>query len=54
MTMPIVFGNNQPNDVGIVDLLIWPADAGLARTLGLPEAVMARATKPGRTLFIVP
>jgi oxalate decarboxylase len=54
MTMPIVFGNNQPNDVGLSTFFSGLPTQAFARTLGLPEAVMAKANKPGRTLFIVP
>jgi oxalate decarboxylase len=52
--MPIVFGNNQPNDIGLSTFFSGVPTQAFARTLGLPESVMAKANKPGKTLFIVP
>jgi oxalate decarboxylase len=54
MKMPIVFGNNQPNDIGLSTFFSGLPTQAFARTLGLPESVMAKANKPGKTLFIVP
>jgi oxalate decarboxylase len=54
MKMPIVFGNNQPNDIGLSTFFSGLPTQSFARTLGLPESVMAKANKPGKTLFIVP
>jgi oxalate decarboxylase len=54
MTMPIVFGNNQPNDIGLSTFFSGLPTQAFARTFSLPEAVMAKANKPGKTLFIVP
>jgi oxalate decarboxylase len=54
MKMPIVFGNNQPNDIGLSTFFSGVPTSAFARTLGLPESVMEKADKPGKTLFIVP
>jgi oxalate decarboxylase len=54
MTMPIVFGNNNPDDIGLSTFFSGlPTDA-FARVFNLPEQTMLKARKPGRTLFIVP
>ena len=54
MRMPIVFGNNQPDDIGLSTFFSGlPTDA-FARVFNLPEQTMLKARKPGRTLFIVP
>jgi hypothetical protein len=52
--MPIVFGNNQPNDIGLSTFFSGLPTDTFARTFNLPESVMAKANKPGKTLFIVP
>jgi oxalate decarboxylase len=52
--MPIVFGNHQPNDIGLSTFFSGIPTQAFARTLGLSESVMAKADKPGKTLFIVP
>lgn len=54
MKMPIVFGNNQPDDIGLSTFFSGLPTESFARTLGLPESVMEKADKPGKTLFIVP
>jgi oxalate decarboxylase len=54
MKMPIVFGNNDPNDIGLSTFFSGLPTHAFARTLGLPESVMEKADKPGKTLFIVP
>lgn len=54
MTMPIVFGNHEPNDIGLSTFFSGLPTQAFARTLSLPESVMAKANKPGRTLYIVP
>jgi oxalate decarboxylase len=54
MKMPIVFGNNKPDDIGLSTFFSGlPTDA-FARVFNLPEQTMEKARKPGRTLFIVP
>lgn len=54
MKMPIVFGNNQPNDIGLSTFFSGVPTSAFARALGLSESVMEKADKPGKTLFIVP
>jgi oxalate decarboxylase len=54
MKMPIVFGNNQPNDIGLSTFFSGLPTHAFARTLGLPESTMQKADKPGKTLYIVP
>lgn len=54
MKMPIVFGNNQPNDIGLSTFFSGLPTSAFARTLGLSEGEMEKADKPGKTLFIVP
>jgi oxalate decarboxylase len=54
MKMPIVFGNNDPNDIGLSTFFGGIPTHAFARTLGLPESVMEKATKVSQTRFIVP
>jgi oxalate decarboxylase len=54
MVMPITFGSNNPNDIGLSTFFSGVPTYAFARVLGLPESVMERADKPGRTVFIVP
>jgi oxalate decarboxylase len=54
LVMPITFGSNQPKDIGLSTFFSGVPTHAFGRTLGLPESVMERANKPGRTLFIVP
>jgi oxalate decarboxylase len=54
MVMPIVFGNNQPNDIGLSTFFSGTPTEAFARTFNVPEADLAKADKPGKTLFIVP
>jgi oxalate decarboxylase len=54
MKMPIVFGNNQPDDIGLSTFFSGLPSDSFARVFNLPEQTMLKARKPGRTLFIVP
>ncbi len=54
MKMPIVFGDNQPNDIGLSTFFGGIPTHAFARTLGLSESVMENAVKPTSTRFIVP
>jgi oxalate decarboxylase len=54
MKMPIVFGNNNPNDIGLSTFFSGLPTDSFARVFNLPEQTMLKARKPGRTLFIVP
>jgi oxalate decarboxylase len=54
MKMAVIFGNNQPNDIGLSTFFSGIPTQAFARTLGLPESTMVKANKPGKTLFIVP
>ena len=54
MRMPIVFGNNDPDDIGLSTFFSGLPTQSFARVFDLPEQTMEKARKPGRTLFIVP
>jgi oxalate decarboxylase len=54
MKMAVIFGNNQPNDIGLSTFFSGLPTEAFARTFGLPESTMVKADKPGKTLFIVP
>jgi oxalate decarboxylase len=53
MKMPIVFGNDDPDDVGLSTFFSGVPTDTFTQTLGLPDDGLDAADKPGKTLFIV-
>ncbi len=54
MKMPIVFGNDQPDDIGLSTFFSGVPTRTFTETLGLANDGLDAADKPGKTLFIVP
>lgn len=53
LTFAVVFGNNEPNDIGLSSFFGGAPSQTFAATLGVPESALAHARKPTKTLFIV-
>jgi oxalate decarboxylase/phosphoglucose isomerase-like protein (cupin superfamily) len=54
MKMPIVFGNDQPDDIGLSTFFSGVPTRTFTETLGLANDGLDAADKPGKTRFIVP
>src|SRR4051794_13450894 len=54
LVMPITFGSKQPDDIGLSTFFSGCPTDTFTRTLGVPNDALAKADKPGKTLFIVP
>src|SRR5437588_153192 len=51
--IPITFGNNDPDDVGLSTMFGGMPTSTFEETLGLKKGALAGARKPDKTLFIV-
>jgi oxalate decarboxylase len=51
--IPITFGNNDPDDVGLSTMFGGMPTSTFEETLGLKKGSLAKARKPDKTLFIV-